>query len=252
MFSRAAKRKTNWSGWPRTWSCGQVKLWDFETGQERATFDVFAWPCGLAYNRDGTLLAVSTPPNIKVCNAATGAVEHELADDGLGRCNIAFSPDGKMLVKGCENAIHRWNCDDWSALEPLQPPGLDVRSDVVFSPDGHWLAADATFGSLTALAVAPGGDVLASAYADGNVRLWNIGKREIERSFQLTPGGNHIKHLAFSPEGRYLAAALSNGSIYLLRVGDATPASRPAARVPRREPPVCPLSSDDSPPEDMP
>ena len=169
---------------------GQVKLWDLEAGQERATLaGDFSVPWGgLVYNPEGTLLAVSADPNvanptIKICNPATGAVERELADDGAGRGNMAFSPNGKMLVRARQDAIHRWNCDDWSKLEPLEP-GIDVRSDVVFSPDGHSLAA-------------PGHSSVVVA--------WDVDSGKEKRRFIRHPL-RAVSTAAYSPDGQTLAA----------------------------------------------
>src|SRR5438034_1374843 len=75
-------------------------------------------------------------------------------------------------------------------------------------------------------AVAPSSDsaLLATAGADGTVRLWNL-KRQGEVAAILTEDKGPLHAVAFSPDGKTLASAGADGVVRLwdVKVGDEQP-----------------------------
>ncbi len=75
------------------------------------------------------------------------------------------------------------------------------------------------------LTFAPKGDILASAGADGSIRLWSLDGKTIAVMSDASIG---IKSVAFSPDGLTLAAGASDGTIRLFQVSDRNELSRTA------------------------
>jgi WD40 repeat protein len=69
-------------------------------------------------------------------------------------------------------------------------------------------------GHAEALAFGSGGKMLATAGADGRVRLWDAGTEQ-ETGAPMTAGPAPAYALAFSPDGRTLATAGADGNIRL-------------------------------------
>ena len=76
------------------------------------------------------------------------------------------------------------------------------------------------------MAFSPDGTLLASADADGTVRLWNPATRQAPRA-PLPPVTGGVNGVAFSPDGTLLASADDDGTVRLWN-----PATRQAAGAP--------------------
>jgi WD40 repeat protein len=100
------------------------------------------------------------------------------------RRSAIFSPDGKLVVTGCEDGTARL----WDAFSG--------------KPQGEALSHDAP---VLALAFSPDGKTLASGSYDGSVRLWDIATGRL-RLPELRHLGQ-VKALAFSGDGQFLATA---------------------------------------------
>jgi WD40 repeat protein/tRNA A-37 threonylcarbamoyl transferase component Bud32 len=74
-------------------------------------------------------------------------------------------------------------------------------------------------GEVTALAISPGGRILASGSSDNAIRFWSLETGELLHTFagrSLWAGGGHregISTLAFSPDGETLASGSDDGTI---------------------------------------
>ena len=154
---------------------------------------------------------------------------------------------GRPDLRGFEWRYH-WRLMNQD-LHTYLPKGNRIVSSVVVSPDGKWIAAANFGGSIavwdaanssapiflegrtdnaislednaTYLAFDPrNSNQLFSVSTDKTVRLWNIAKRRMLRTYKAPTkaddlnGGFHC--LALSPHGEWLAAGRENGEIILL------------------------------------
>jgi WD40 repeat protein len=206
---------------------GPIRVWDARNLAETwpASFTEGGL-CDLALSPDGTRLALARVSNsiqtdetgkwqtgeVEVCDAASGRVVRRVEqgrqryDEGKTSwlLRLAFSPDGKRLA--VVNVLERrtgitgvnavaepatvrvWDLADGRLLLTLEKAG----EQVVFSPDGRWLA--------TLVQTRPGQE-----WSGGSVRLWDARTGEPAGTFRQS-GGRAVA-LAFSPDGRRLALA---------------------------------------------
>lgn len=145
---------------------------------------------------------------------------------------VAFSPDGTQVLAGGYHEVNVWKREGGDPVRRIRGP-RERTYDVVYSPDGKWLAIASgdpgQFGAATlfkvgddgapiepkdlvestdavfAVAFSPDGKKLAAAGADRTIRVF-----EVETGKLLVTIEDHadwILDLAFSPDGVKLASA---------------------------------------------
>jgi WD40 repeat protein len=123
---------------------------------------------------------------IGLWSAKTWSEVRSLPFEGRNPHALAFSPNGRRLVAGHDDATVRvWDVAT-GALRELPGHRKAVR-DVAFSPDGRWIA---------------------SASEDATIRIWDA--RTCEPRATL-PHGRPVFGLAFHPRSRLLASSTGDG-----------------------------------------
>ncbi len=160
----------------------------------------------LAFSRDGTRLAVASgvsgvvgevrlyalPPQ----GQPTAQPERTLTAHSDVIHDLAFSPDGKLLVTcSYDKLIKLWDVAAGTEVRTLKEHSDSVYG-IAFSPDGK---------------------LLASAAADRAVKLWEVATGRL--LYTLGEATDWVYALAWSPDGRRLAGAGADRSI---RVWEAT------------------------------
>jgi WD40 repeat protein len=227
------------------YATGSVVLWNTELGQRigeplAGNGDVLAR--GLAFSRDGKILAFGAGNAVSLWSVASGQPNGAplVGDDFGAVIDIAFSPDAQTLAAGyADGSVRLWNVELGQQIgEPLGGNADASVISVAFSPDGKIVASCAgnavnlwnvdsgqpnspplvadDFGEVIDIAFSPDGQTLASGYADGSVRLWNV---ELGQQIGEPLGGKGVDasiSVAFSPDGKTVAE--SDGSISLRSV----------------------------------
>jgi WD40 repeat protein len=146
------------------YSDGTVWLWNPATGHGMpATTPSAASAVSVAFSPDGKLLASAySDGTIRLWNPATGHGVVLPASSAASAVSVAFSPDGKLLAGAYSDGIIRlWNPVTGQAAGSLPRTGT-----------GEQTGAGGQSGAVS-VAFSPDGKLLASAYSNGTIRLWN-------------------------------------------------------------------------------
>lgn len=113
---------------------GEIKFYETATGKEVQTLPVPA--SVVAFSGDGKWLAASSGQSVKIWDLSAGRELQTLAGQ-LGAQDLAFSPDGKLLVTG-DATLGLWDVTSGKLIRTI-PSGTQ---SLAYSPDGRWLATN--------------------------------------------------------------------------------------------------------------
>ncbi len=131
-----------------------VTLWNMMTGKRIAVLQGFgSYVCGLAFNRDGSLLATGTDSGgLQIWDVQHQTRLQSLAPGGGGGyvSRPAFSPDGRLVAVGIygTGTVYLIDVSTGKTIDHQKVSDLGCGS-VAFSPDGHFLITPSTGGLVT-------------------------------------------------------------------------------------------------------
>jgi WD40 repeat protein len=196
-------------------SSSSVIVWDFETGKPISSFSQNAPDIAFDPNGDGLAIpevvdtvfgelpnrTIFHTPIIRVKNLHTKktvslyGLDLSNPDPGV-ITSIEYSPDGdKIAIGGPEDRIWFGNTAS-SELDKLSQPKSNAEvTSIAFSPDSQ---------------------VLAVAYSDFAIRLWDA---KTGRSLSVLRGhSREVRFVAFSPDGTALASASDDEKVIIWRI----------------------------------
>jgi WD40 repeat protein/serine/threonine protein kinase len=203
----------------------------------------------VCFSQDGQRVATHTSLEVVLWDASTGERLFCIEVKNLPICQIALSPDGKLLALGARDGTARlWESH---AYGEYRLPVHEGRTDnlkgavVAFSPTGKYLATGGDdhlirmwdretqqelftlkghAGRLSGVAFTPGGKYLISASEDGTVRVWELQfkRTKISRLLGKDSGKERVElrkqcaltvyTLAVSADGKYVAGLDYSGA----------------------------------------
>lgn len=175
-----------------------MKLWDMATGQELLTFEVDFYPWSLAFDPDGTGLAVAGQGQDIVLWYATPRGTNPLrwypGHEGP-ITTVAFSPNGERALSTSgwpvgDSTVRVWDVQTGEEVQRFE--GHENNNiDASFLPDGQRIL---------------------SGTGDGTLRLWDIATGNEELRLTMPAEGDAV---AVTPDGRLGAVGLFDNNCYL-------------------------------------
>lgn len=162
----------------------QVLLWRLPDGRPTALQDKAGRVLGIAFSPREDLLAVTTQSGlIRLWDAPSQRLRHEIQTDADAAFAISFSPDGRLLAaSGLTGQVRVWDVTSARSVACLGEPS-EAITHAAFSPDGQWL-------------------VTAEEYPAHRVSLWSTRTWQPAARIQTVP---YAAQVTVSPDNRWLA-----------------------------------------------
>lgn len=221
---------------------GSIRIWDLPSCLVRETLRGHATAVhGLAYSPDGQTLASGSPDyRVRLWDMQKNAESPSFSCSG-GVYQLAITPDGQTSVTlAGDGKLDVWRCNIVEA--PYRTLTLGGVSCFALSHKGMlaaghqngelnvWTSSDVTESSnlsepsqisVSAMAFSPIGTTLATAYDNGDIRLWDAARRAV--TCALPRQSQPVTVFAFRPDGQVLALGGTDGTVALWDVTTATP-----------------------------
>lgn len=177
----------------------ELRLWDRSTGDLIWQVRYPRGIAGFVFVAEGRQIAAFVEDGIELLASASGERVRHFRVPAAVRELLCSSPDGKTMAFGASGGIHLWDVAAGRVTTVLPGYG-EIVADVVLFPDGK---------------------LLASASADGEVRVWDVATRKtVKRLVPAWPkekprreGDRHPQAIAVSHDGQRLAAGYWDGSV---------------------------------------
>ncbi|HEY9879360.1 MAG TPA: GUN4 domain-containing protein [Leptolyngbyaceae cyanobacterium] len=191
-----------------------------------------AYPIAQAVSPDSKVLAISSYSYERACTGATD-------NSALALWNAERGTRIITLLRGqaTESATYTGQAQE----PPTQSTRIvgDVANAVAFTPDGRWVVAGLSDGTLRvwttdrgeavrtisahfyavrAIAISADGQTLASASSDQTIRLWNLQTGKLIRTITLNASSGIPQTVLFSPDGQRLATTTNRNTLQLWNV----------------------------------
>ncbi len=219
-------------------------------------FDGFIDIGAVAFSADGKYLAAKGGRRVRVWRVGEWQSPYKRME-GLGNHSmgnaVVFSPDCQTLATRVDGGIAFWDTATWQTK--IIPGSFRFGIFMNYAGNGEWLAVSdweelkilnakslervrtlhrpAGVGKfdIAALDSCPKRGLLAAAYRDGEVRLWEVGTWREMGSFQAHSG--FVFGLALSPHGNLLA---TGGADHVIKIWDVNALPVDASAGPAPEP----------------
>ncbi len=192
---------------------GQIHLWDPAAQTQRGTIAASNLPLRtVSFSRDGTLIATGGDdkiPRVFSMKTKKPLIKIDAAPDAI--LAIAISPKNRIIATGGrDQAVRTFTLSNGHLRSIWNGHGARIHS-LAFAP--------------------PDGEILASASADGTIRLWDVRTgRQVVR-FERAP---EPRALAFNADGSLLASVGDHPSVQLVELDDEKQLLKPGPELQRQ------------------
>jgi WD40 repeat protein/class 3 adenylate cyclase len=174
-----------------------ARVWDVGTGKVKLDIPAGFPAHDVAFNPDGTLLALALVEEVEIWDVRTESVRLDVLGLGSNVWDVEWSPDGRRLLTGAGDGFARvFEFTGHGAREAMTLAGhTESLNDVEFSPDGMQVA---------------------SVSDDGTMRLWDVSPAAGHEVFNAAGTTVWNGDVAFTPNGRYLLATTRPDGLVLV------------------------------------
>jgi serine/threonine protein kinase/chemotaxis protein histidine kinase CheA len=184
---------------------GHIRIWDARSGALLRTIEGQSPVVAVHYRTPTRVVALHASGAWSIVDPEAGQTLMSGGKAGISVVTAAaFSGDGRVIFAGLGQGPSGFVIEGW------------IPSDGSVTRDAARLVGHT--GEILAIALAPHGDVVASASADGTVRLWNAASGK--ETGRLRATGGSVRDLVFSATGALLAGAGADGAVEIWRVSD--------------------------------